>query len=68
FLGRKVIRKGFAAVVAGGAFILAYFLGLSPFLIIITAAGAGLLSSFFPGGGDGGSGNDRGSDEGGGDP
>jgi chromate transporter len=54
FLGRKVIRKGFAVIVAGGAFILAYFLGMSPFWVIVAAAGTGLLASFFPGAGSGG--------------
>lgn len=52
-LGRKVIRNGFAAAVAVIAFLLAYGFGLSPFLIIVGAAGAGLLSSFFPGSRDG---------------
>jgi hypothetical protein len=32
---------------------LVYWFGLNPFLVIIAAAGAGLLYSFFSGGGDG---------------
>ncbi|HHU82900.1 MAG TPA: chromate transporter [Firmicutes bacterium] len=57
-LGKKVIRarargNGFTVAVASGAFTLVYWFGLNPFLVIIAAAGAGLLYSFFSGGGDG---------------
>lgn len=47
-LGRKTIRGGFDRIVAGGALILAYFLGVNPVLVILAAAVAGLVYSYFP--------------------